>query len=189
MLRALAVIMPVAALYDLVSRPPAGAGSMRPTVIVDNLGRLGLQAVAVLVVYLAGGGPLALVLAWSLPYVLGLVVAGGWLRGPDRTPDDAPGRPPRRGPPWPASSGPSRRRARSRGSPRPRLKRSDIVLVAALASPAEAALYTAATRFIVVGQLFVQAVQQALSPHLSALFARGETRPPTRSTRPPPSGA
>ena len=54
------------------------------------------------------------------------------------------------------------------------LKRSDIVLVAALASPAEAALYTAATRFIVLGQLFVQSVQQALSPQLSSLFARGE---------------
>ena len=56
------------------------------------------------------------------------------------------------------------------------LKRSDIVLVAALASPADAALYTAATRFVVVGQLFVQSVQQALSPHLSTLFAQGETQ-------------
>ena len=49
------------------------------------------------------------------------------------------------------------------------------MLVAALASPADAALYTAATRFVVLGQLFVQSVQQALSPQLSALFARGET--------------
>jgi O-antigen/teichoic acid export membrane protein len=56
------------------------------------------------------------------------------------------------------------------------LKRSDIVLVAALASPADAALYTAATRFIVLGQLFIQAVQQALSPQMSSLFARGEIR-------------
>ena len=37
-------------------------------------------------------------------------------------------------------------------------------------------LYTAATRFVVVGQLFVQSVQQALSPHLSTLFAKGETQ-------------
>ena len=54
------------------------------------------------------------------------------------------------------------------------MKRSDIVLVAALSSPADAALYTAATRFVVFGQLFVQSVQQALSPQLSALFARGD---------------
>jgi O-antigen/teichoic acid export membrane protein len=47
--------------------------------------------------------------------------------------------------------------------------------VAALASPADAALYTAATRFVVLGQLFVQSVQQALSPHLSSLFAKGDT--------------
>ena len=56
------------------------------------------------------------------------------------------------------------------------LKRSDIVLVAALRSPAEAALYTAATRFVVFGQLGVQALQQALAPQLSGLFARGERR-------------
>ena len=48
--------------------------------------------------------------------------------------------------------------------------------MAALASPADAALYTAATRFLVLGQLFVQSVQQALSPQISALFARDETR-------------
>jgi O-antigen/teichoic acid export membrane protein len=47
-------------------------------------------------------------------------------------------------------------------------------MVAAHASPADAALYTAATRFIVLGQLFVQAVQQALSPQISSLFARGD---------------
>jgi O-antigen/teichoic acid export membrane protein len=52
------------------------------------------------------------------------------------------------------------------------LKRADIVLVAALRSPKEAALYAAATRFVVLGQLGVQALQQALSPQLAALFAQ-----------------
>ena len=69
------------------------------------------------------------------------------------------------------------------------LKRSDIVLVAALASPAEAALYTAATRFIVLGQLFVQSVQQALSPQIAALFARGEKEAADSVYRPRPCGA
>ena len=79
MLRALAIVLPVAALYDLVVAATRGTGSMKPTVVVDNIGRLGLQALAVLVVLLAGGGPLALALAWSLPYLLGLVAAGTWL--------------------------------------------------------------------------------------------------------------
>jgi O-antigen/teichoic acid export membrane protein len=54
------------------------------------------------------------------------------------------------------------------------LKRLDIVLVAALRSPEEAAIYTAATRFLIVGQLGVQAVQQAMSPQLGGLFASGK---------------
>ncbi len=175
MLRALSVILPVAALHDLVLAGTRGMGSMRPTVVVENIGRLGFQALAVLVAYLLGAGPLMLALAWSLPYVVGLVASLSWLQrlvvrsssagDESRT--------------WGALS----REFWSYTAPRAiaritqtALKRSDIVLVAALASPAEAALYTAATRFVVLGQLFVQAVQQALSPQLSSLFARGETR-------------
>jgi O-antigen/teichoic acid export membrane protein len=173
MLRALAVVMPVAAVYELVLAATRGAGSMRPTVLVDNLGRLGLQALAVLVTYLAGGGALALALAWSWPYLVGLVAAGAWLRV-------QVARTSTRGvlTPWRALA----REFWAYTAPRAiariiqaALKRSDIVLVAALSSPADAALYTAATRFVVFGQLFVQSVQQALSPQLSSLFARGQT--------------
>jgi O-antigen/teichoic acid export membrane protein len=145
---------------------------MRPTVVVDNLGRLGLQSLAVLVTYLTGGGPLALALAWSLPYVLGLVAISGWLRSQLRR--AAKGQP---ATPWKTVArefwGYTAPRAIAR-IVQAALKRLDIVLVAALASPADAALYTAATRFVVLGQLFVQSVQQALSPQLSALFARDE---------------
>jgi O-antigen/teichoic acid export membrane protein len=172
MLRTLAVVLPMAATYEMVLAATRGAGSMRPTVVVDNLGRLGVQALAVLVTYLAGGGALALALAWSLPYVPGLVAAAAWLRLQlARVPIR------RAVTPW-------RQLARefwAYTAPRAiarvvqaALKRSDIVLVAALSSPADAALYTAATRFVVLGQLFVQSVQQALSPQLSALFARGD---------------
>jgi O-antigen/teichoic acid export membrane protein len=175
MLRALALVLPAAALYDLVVAATRGMGSMRPTVLVDNLGRLGLQAVAVLAVYLAGGGALALALAWSLPYVLGLVVAVWWLRSQVRGARSIAEQPTSwhtLGNEFWAYTAP---RAIARVT-QTALKRSDVVLVAALASPAEAALYTAATRFIVLGQLFVQSVQQALAPHLSSLFARDATK-------------
>ena len=174
MLRALALVLPVAALHDLVLAATRGLGSMRPTVVVENLGRHGLQSLAVLVVYLAGTGPLALALAWSLPYVVALAWAGWSLRGrmvPADLSSDRPGS-------WVDlavefwSYTVPRALARITQTA---LKRSDIVLVAALASPADAALYTAATRFIVLGQLLVQSVQQALSPHLSTLFAQGKT--------------
>jgi O-antigen/teichoic acid export membrane protein len=174
MLRALALVLPVAAAYDVALAASRGLGSMRPTVVVDNVGRLGLQFVAVLVTYLAGGGALALALAWSLPYLVGLFAALWWLRV-------LLGRHAGAGQPtawsvlvrefWGYTAPRAVARIVQSG-----LKRSDIVMVAALASPAEAALYTAATRFIVLGQLFVQSVQQALSPQLSSLFARAETR-------------
>jgi O-antigen/teichoic acid export membrane protein len=54
------------------------------------------------------------------------------------------------------------------------LQRTDIVLVAILLSPRHAAIYTAATRFLVVGQMGMQAIQQVLAPQLSKLFARGD---------------
>lgn len=176
MLRALALVVPVAALYDLVLAATRGTGSMRPTVLVENIGRLGAQSLAALAAYFAGGGALALILAWSLPYVLALAVGGGWLRRMFAARMRAGG-------PSTTRWGTLAREFWAYTAPRAiarvtqtALKRSDIVLVAALASPADAALYTAATRFVVLGQLFVQSVQQALSPHLSSLFARGDTK-------------
>jgi O-antigen/teichoic acid export membrane protein len=43
-----------------------------------------------------------------------------------------------------------------------------------LRSPTEAAVYTAATRFLVLGQLVALAVQNVLAPHLSKLLARDD---------------
>jgi O-antigen/teichoic acid export membrane protein len=51
-------------------------------------------------------------------------------------------------------------------------RRFDVLMVAALAGPADAAVYTAATRFLVVGQLGIQAVQMTVSPQFGRLFAR-----------------
>lgn len=174
-LRVLAVVLPVAALHDLVLAATRGTGSMTPTVLVENVGRLGLQALAVLLAWLAGVGPLGLAVAWCLPYAPGLAVGAVWLHRATRTTSAAPTAPPATG--WRALVAEFWSYTAPRAIARVTqagLKRSDVVLVAALASPADAALYTAATRFIVLGQLFVQSVQQALSPHLSALFARGD---------------
>jgi O-antigen/teichoic acid export membrane protein len=54
------------------------------------------------------------------------------------------------------------------------IQRLDIVLVAILRGPAEAAIYAAATRFLVVGQLGNAAIIQAAQPQLSHLFAIGD---------------
>lgn len=171
----LGLALPFAALFDAVLAATRGMGSMRPTVFVENIGRSTAQALAVLAAYWVGADVLGLVLAWSLPYMPALLAAGWWLSrllGRRR---------PQAGSASPQTWGAASREFWSYTTPRAiarvtqtALKRSDIVLVAVLASPEEAALYTAATRFVVLGQLLVQAVQQALAPHLSTLFATGE---------------
>ena len=54
------------------------------------------------------------------------------------------------------------------------IQRVDIVLVAALRSPTEAAVYVAATRFVALGQFGTQAIQQVLQPKFTALLANRE---------------
>ena len=121
MLRALALVLPVAALHDLVLAATRGTGSMRPTVVVENIGRLGLQALAVLVVLPCR--------RWSAGARPGVVAALRPEPGRGRRLAAHPGRGQRRrrggrpllpGAVSPVSSGPTPRPGRSRGSPRPR---------------------------------------------------------------------
>lgn len=54
------------------------------------------------------------------------------------------------------------------------IQRVDIVLVALLLGPSEAAIYAAATRFLVFGQLAANAIGTAVQPRISTLAARGQ---------------
>src|SRR5262249_61094915 len=56
------------------------------------------------------------------------------------------------------------------------LQRIDIVLVAIIMGPAAAAVYTAATRFLVVGQLGNMAISMAAQPRFTELFAIADRR-------------
>lgn len=174
-LRVLAVALPFAAVYTLTLAATRGFRTMRPTVLVDSLGRDPVQLVLVVVAGVVGLGATGFVVAWALPYPVALLAIGLWLLlllrrcVPPGAQQDAA-----------AAAGVARRFWRYT-SPRAiatiaqtLLKRSDIVLVAALRSPAEAALYAAATRFVVFGQLAVQALTQVLAPNISAMFARKE---------------
>jgi O-antigen/teichoic acid export membrane protein len=172
-IRALAVFIPIAAAYDTVLAASRGLGTMRPTVLVENIGRVSIQVLAVGVVQVAGADIVVLAIAWSLPYLAGLGIGIWWLLRLARrrgVPITGGGKSPEVSWEFWRFTGP---RSFARIA-QVALKRADIVMVAALASPAEAAVYTAATRFIVVGLLGVRAIQQVLGPQLSALFARGD---------------
>jgi Polysaccharide biosynthesis C-terminal domain len=56
------------------------------------------------------------------------------------------------------------------------IQRVDIVLVAIMRGPAEAAVYTAATRFLVAGQFGNQAISMAAQPRFTEMFALGDQR-------------
>jgi len=56
------------------------------------------------------------------------------------------------------------------------LQSIDVVLVAAIRGPAEAAVYTAATRFLVVGQLVGSAISRASQARFTEFFTLGDRR-------------
>ena len=178
--RLLGVVLPVAVLAQLCLAATRAYGRMRPTVVAENLVRTGGQPLVVAVTAYAGAGLTAVVAAWLLPYLaaaaLSVVLLRAVLAGRPAGGDPlvAAGGPPRHGAPttglrrefwvftWP--------RAIARVS-QMALQRVDILIVAALRSPAEAAVYTAATRFVPLGQLGTQALQQVLQPRFTAILA------------------
>ena len=187
-LRALAVALPFAALADTLLGAARGYQDMRPTVVIDRIGRSGLQTIGVIAAALAGSSVLLAPL-WAAPYLGASVAALVWLRRimrrqlatrringvPARRP--APGQPVvdnRHGKPnakgfW-RFTGP-----RSLASiAQIIIQRLDIVLVGVLRGPGEAAIYTAATRFLVAGQLGNAAISMAAQPQLTKLFSLGD---------------
>ncbi len=181
-LRAVAVLLPFAVLSDSLLSATRAFGFMGPTVVIDKFGRSAVQPLAVVAVLGAGAGLTAMTLAWGAPYLISTVAAALVVlvilrrqRAQHVTAENAP-----------IGAGDGTAVSREFWSytwPRAvarlcqiGLQRIDIILVAVMRSPAEAAIYTAATRFVILGQLGVQAVQQVLQPRLSRLLAEDDAR-------------
>ena len=167
MLRVLAVFLPVAAAHDAILAATRGHATMRPTVAIEKIFRQVAQVAGVLAVSVFNAGPVVLAFAWALPYLIGLVAAVAWYLRIAARLDDGPAD-------TRVLAGEFWRYTAPRSVAQicqTALQRADIVLIAALASPREAAIYTAATRFMVIGQLGTQAVQQAMQPAVSRLIA------------------
>ncbi|MBO4273387.1 polysaccharide biosynthesis protein [Microbispora triticiradicis] len=159
----LAAALPFVVLSDVLVCATRGLGTMRPTLLISGavqpLGQLALVTAAVL----AGAPPAALAAAWALPSVACAVLAAARLRGLG-----------------PYDVGDVRAFWRHTA---PRsvaaavqsvFQRLDVVVVALLAGPAAAAVYTAATRFKVVGQLAGQGLAQAAQARLVRALAEGD---------------
>ncbi|HZO79004.1 MAG TPA: lipopolysaccharide biosynthesis protein [Solirubrobacteraceae bacterium] len=171
-LRALAAALPFAVLLDTLLGATRGYRDMRPTVALDRICRSVLQLLAVVVAALLGAAALLAPL-WALAYIPPAAVAWIWLRRIRRRARANTG-PHRRGPAG-SDAGPRRfwlftlPRALALGAQQV-IQRLDIVLVAIMRGPVDAAIYTAATRFLVVGQLGNQAISMAAQPQLSRQF-------------------
>ncbi len=174
-LRVLLVFVPVAALCDFALAACRGFGKMRPLLLIERLGRTGLQVAGVgLAAVLGLSATTALPLAWVAPYLPAGLVATVWLARLVRRAE--------RGAQVPAVSlreefapywrysGP---RALS-GLAQMAVQRLDIVLLGALRGLSEAALYTAATRFLALGQLSGQALSTAVQHRLAEHLVRDD---------------
>ncbi|MCC5574228.1 lipopolysaccharide biosynthesis protein [Microtetraspora sp. AC03309] len=157
----LAAALPAVAVADVLIAATRGLGSMRPTLFLSGVAQPLGQVALVSTGLLAGAAVPVLTAAWALPALPVGAVAARWLRG--RTPTVRWQRFWRYTAPRSAAA-----------AIQAVFQRLDIVIVAALAGPAPAAMYTAATRFKVVGQLAGQGLAQAVQPGLVRALAQGD---------------
>lgn len=180
MLVVLLAFLPLAAMSDLLLATTRGLGTVKPTIVADNIVRQGLQPVLVgVAALLLPGRPTMLALAWALPYVASLAIALWSVRGELRKHgvgathfrlDRAVLRGTAAGV-WRFNSSRSVAQIAQMA-----IRRMDIPLVSAIAGPSSAAVYTAASRFVAVGQLGIKGVQQMVGPQIARLL--GEDRRP-----------
>lgn len=161
----LAAVLPVMVVADVLLAATRGFGAMRPTVLLDGVALPALQFLLVAAAAVAVR-PQWLPFAWALPYLPVALLAAIQLR--ERLP---------RTPYLPGTGRDLWRYTAPRsvaGAIQAVFQRLDIVIVAVLGGPVQAAVYTAATRFKVVGQLANQGLAQAVQPRLVRALADGE---------------
>ena len=205
-LRALALTLTFAALLDTYLGIGRGYRDMRPTVVIDKVSRSIVQMLGVIVAAVAGSAALLAplwALPYVPAAAVAWLWVRRIRRRPSKGPRGMPDVPPELAAllaistPVPKIKGALRgsrtaQRRLANANPRgfwafttPRgiaslakitLQRIDIVLVAIMLGPGWAAVYTAATRFLVVGQLGNMAISMAAQPRFTELFALGDRR-------------
>jgi len=182
-IRVLAVFIPINAVETAVFSATRGFGTMRPSALLDNMTKTILRPILAAGVLAAGLGAIALGLSYAAPIVLVGVLGFLWMRR-------LLSRSERR----------SRRAAKEGGQallPRtaagpialefwkfasPRALASlfgitvywlDTLLLGALRNTAEAAIYTAASRYLYLGFFALGAIQLIIGPMISGFLSEG----------------
>lgn len=162
----MAFFVPLAAVANLAMAGTQGLGTMKAYAALEQTARPLLQ-LGLVAAGLAFIGPGAVPIAWSMAYLPLAVLAWWWWR--------------RLLPPplmQPAATGLGRpfwRFTAPRGLSavaQMAMQRLDIILVGALAGLAQAAVYAAATRFLILGQAAARAISLSAQPLLGEALAR-----------------
>jgi O-antigen/teichoic acid export membrane protein len=165
-------ILPASISYGLLGAT-RGYGTMRPTVVVDRIGRSGLQVLFAGAAMISGNSLQFVAVAWALPYILELVAVVGWLISIQRkdasSDQDSPA--------WFSAFMVFWRFTLPRAAAsifRATFQWFDVILVAGLASPEAAAVYAVATRLLQLGLLAAFSVGQAVEPRFGKTIAAGD---------------
>ena len=174
-LRLLLLFVPFAAAGDFALAACRGFGRMKPLLLVERLGRNLLQVAGVaMAAVLALSATFGLPLTWVAPYLPTAALGVVWLflltRRAERRAGVRPAGPRQEWRPFWRYSGP---RALS-GLAQMAVQRVDIVLLGAMRGLADAAVYTAATRFLALGQLAGQALSTAVQHRLAEHLHRND---------------
>jgi O-antigen/teichoic acid export membrane protein len=172
--RVLSIMLAFSALSDLAQGTTRGYGALRPVILVTKIGYPTVQVVLALIFVLLGiPDVLTLGLAWALPFAPAALILIWWARRLHRAAvkgeDSGPDTDSERAAFW-RFTGPRTVSSIAQIA----IQRTDIVLLGMLSGPANAALYTAATRFLVFGQLGGQAINLAIESKVASLLALGD---------------
>jgi O-antigen/teichoic acid export membrane protein len=172
-LQVLAIAVPFAVVYDVCLAATRGFGTVTPYILLERLLRPGLQLVFLIAVVAFGGSATMLATAWAGPFLLLLPVVIALLLRLLRSEGIAAAAPKSglRRAFWSFSA-----TRGVTGLAQALLQRLDVVLVVALLGPTDAAIYAAASRFLVLGQLGNQAISAPVEPRLAGLLARRNLR-------------
>ena len=176
-IRLFAPFLPLAAMHMAALAGTNGLGRMLPTVLLEKIGRVAAQTFLVAGVLSAGLGVFWIAMAWALPFGIGALIGLLWLAAILRratSQDHSEGARPLR-----QVAGEFWRFAAARGLAQVSqvsVLWLNTLLLAALMDARAAGIFTASSRFSLVGSLVLLAVIHALAPQIGALFARGELR-------------
>ncbi|MBI4944181.1 MAG: polysaccharide biosynthesis protein [Actinobacteria bacterium] len=170
-LRVVAVALPFAAVYQVLESTSRGYGTVRPSIAVEKVGRVSQQLAGIGAVAALGLGPVAVTVAWSVPWVVALVALALWTRALHRARADSAVPAPPEDPDAAASfwrfAAPRAPAATFRAG----VMWSDTLILAALTTTAQTGIYSAATRYMIVGSFAQLAVSQTIQPIFGRLIA------------------